>query len=133
MNEKFRSVISHSQDDKVKIIYSWFGPKGPLWNTELPNILTFASTAEGVPAYLESRNFWTDDIWEKQFSKATDKYELRHYFQLGDDERLKDDIQPIKNPLDKINSISMDAIGISTHHDSITGTSIQTTVFDLYK
>jgi hypothetical protein len=76
VNEKFRSVISHSQDDKVKIIYSWFGPKGPLWNTELPNILTFASTAEGVPAYMESRNFWTDDIWEKQFSKATDKYEL---------------------------------------------------------
>ncbi len=76
MNEKFRSVISHSQDDKVKIIYSWFGPKSPLWNTELPNILTFASTAEGVPAYMESRNFWTDDIWEKQFSKATDKYEL---------------------------------------------------------
>ena len=76
MNEKFRSVISHSQDDKVKVIYSWFGPKGPLWNTELPNILTFASTAEGVNPNMESRNFWTDDIWEKQFSKATDKYEL---------------------------------------------------------
>ena len=76
MNEKFRSVISHSSDDKIKIIYSWFGPKGPLWNTELPNILTFASTAEGVNPNMESRNFWTDDIWEKQFSKATDKYEL---------------------------------------------------------
>ena len=76
MNEKFRSVISHSSDDKIKIIYSWFGPKGPLWNTELPNILTFASTAEGVNPNMESRNFWTDDIWEKQFSKATNKYEL---------------------------------------------------------
>ena len=76
MNEKFRSVISHSSDDKVKIVYSWHGPKGPIWNTELPNILTFAAEAEGVNSHMESRNFWTDDVWQKQFSKAKDKYEL---------------------------------------------------------
>ena len=76
MNEKFRSVISHSSDDKVKIVYSWYGPHGPLWNTELPNILTFSSAAEGVNPNMTSRNFWTDDVWQKQFSKAKDKYEL---------------------------------------------------------
>ena len=76
MNEKFRSVTSHSSDDKIKIVYSWFGPRGPLWNTELPNILTFASSAEGVNPNMESRNFWVDDVWGKQFSKAKDKYEL---------------------------------------------------------
>ena len=76
MNEKFRSVISHSSDDKVKVVYSWFGPRGPVWNTELPNILTLSSVAEGVSPNMTSRNFWTDDIWQKQFSKAKDKYEL---------------------------------------------------------
>ena len=76
MNEKFRSVISHSADDKIKVIYSWYGPRGPLWNTELPNILTFASSAEGVNPNMTSRNFWTDDVWGKQFSKAKNQYEL---------------------------------------------------------
>ena len=77
MNEKFRSVISHSSDDKVKVVYSWFGPKGPIWNTELPNILTFSTTAEGVNPNFESRHFWTDDIWQKQFSKSKEKFELQ--------------------------------------------------------
>ena len=76
MNEKFRSVTSHSSDDKVKVVYSWHGPRGPVWNTELPNILTLASSAEGINPRMESRNFWTDDIWQKQFSKSKDKYEL---------------------------------------------------------
>ena len=76
MNEKFRSVISHSSDDKVKVVYSWYGPHGPIWNTELPNILTLSSVAEGVNPNMTSRNFWTDDVWQKQFSKAKDKYEM---------------------------------------------------------
>ena len=76
MNEKFRSVISHSSDDKVKVVYSWHGPKGPAWNTELPNLLTLASMAEGVNPNMESRDFWTDDTWTAQFSKAKDKFEM---------------------------------------------------------
>jgi len=76
VNEKFRSVISHSSDDKVKVVYSWHGPRGPAWNTELPNILTFASMAQGVNPLMESRDFWTDDSWNQQFSKAKDKFEM---------------------------------------------------------
>jgi len=76
MNEKFRSVISHSQDDKIKVVYSWFGPKGPIWNTELPNILTFAGEAEGVNPIMESRHFWSDDMWQKIWAMAKDTYEL---------------------------------------------------------
>ena len=75
MNEKFRSVISHSSDDKVKIVYSWHGPKGPVWNTELPNILAMSSVAEGVNPHMTSRNFWTDDMWTKLFSRQDDLYE----------------------------------------------------------
>jgi len=76
VNEKFRSVISHSSDDKVRVVYSWHGPRGPIWNTELPNILTFAGEAEGVNPEMTSRFFWSDDMWTKQFAKAKDKYEL---------------------------------------------------------
>jgi hypothetical protein len=41
-----------------------------------------------------------------------------------------------QNLLDHINKVqysSMNAIGISTHHDAITGTSVQSTVFSLYR
>lgn len=76
MNEKFRSVISHSSDDKIKVVYSWHGPKGPIWNTELPNILSFASVAEGNATNMESRNFWTDDTWRKLFSQQKNLFEL---------------------------------------------------------
>jgi hypothetical protein len=76
MNEKFRSVISHSSDDKVKVVYAWHGPRGPIWNTELPNVLSFASVSEGVGPYMESRHFWCDDLWQKLFSFQDEMYEL---------------------------------------------------------
>jgi hypothetical protein len=75
VNEKFRSVISHSSDDKVKVVWSWHGPKGPIWNTELPNILTLSAVSEGVKG-MGSRHFWSDDIWNQQFSKLKDKFEM---------------------------------------------------------
>ena len=85
MNEKFRSVISHSQDDKVKIVYSWFGPKGPVWNTELPNILTLSAEAEGTNPNMMSHHFWCDDVWAKQFSKRKDRFELAPVQAISDD------------------------------------------------
>ncbi len=85
MNEKFRSVISHSQDDKVKIVYSWFGPKGPVWNTELPNILTLSAEAEGTNPNMMSHHFWCDDVWTKQFAKRKDRFELAPVQAISDD------------------------------------------------
>ena len=76
MNEKFRSVISHSSDDKVKVVYAWQAPRGPVWNTEVPNILALAAVAEGVNPHMHSRNFWTDDLYPKIFRKAPELYEL---------------------------------------------------------
>jgi len=75
MNEKFRSVISHSSDDKIKVVYAWHGPRGPVWNTELPNVLSLSSVAEGAATYMESRNFWCDDLWTKMFSQRKDMFE----------------------------------------------------------
>lgn len=47
--------------DRIKLVYNWIGPLGPIWNTELPNVLNFAKVAEGV-SNLESRKFFCDDL-----------------------------------------------------------------------
>ena len=51
--------------DNIKIAYSWIGPKGPIINTELPNILSFTAVAEGATS--TSHRFWADDIWWRVF------------------------------------------------------------------
>lgn len=52
-------------DDRIKIVYSWIGPRGPIWNTELPNILSFAGVAEGADTV--SHKYWADDFWNRLF------------------------------------------------------------------
>lgn len=59
--------------DNIKLVYSWIGPKGPIVNTELPNILCFAGVAEG--ASTSSLRFWADDIWWRVFHERG-PYEL---------------------------------------------------------
>lgn len=49
----------------IKIVYSWIGPKGPIVNTELPNILSFAAVSEN--AAVNSSKFWADDIYWRVF------------------------------------------------------------------
>lgn len=48
-------------DDKIKLVYNWIGPRGPIWNTELPNVLNFAEVAEGV-SHLNSSKYFNDDL-----------------------------------------------------------------------
>lgn len=52
-------------NDPIKLVYNWIGPRGPMINTEVPNILSLTAVAEG--ARTTSRNFWTDDIWWRIF------------------------------------------------------------------
>ena len=47
-------------DDKIKLVYSWIGPKGAIWNTELPNVLNLAKVAEG--ANTTSTRYFCDDL-----------------------------------------------------------------------
>lgn len=47
--------------DKIKLVYNWIGPRGPIWNTELPNVLNFAEVAEGV-SHLNSSKYFNDDL-----------------------------------------------------------------------
>jgi len=47
--------------DKIKLVYNWIGPRGPIWNTELPNILNFANIATGVKQ-VDSIKYFGDDL-----------------------------------------------------------------------
>lgn len=79
------------ENERIKIAYSWLGPRGPLWNTEVPNILTLASAAEGVRT--ESHFFWIDDLWNRLFSSR------KHYFELYSAQALDiDDNRPFVFP-----------------------------------
>lgn len=53
------------KDDPIKIAYSWIGPRGPIVNTELPNVLSFANVGEGSST--NSAKFWADDLYWRVF------------------------------------------------------------------
>ena len=62
----------------IKIVYNWIGPNGPIWNTELPNVLSFASTA---PNTTVNSHFWfADDAWYRVFNPLGKKFELASVF-----------------------------------------------------
>lgn len=60
--------------EKIKVVYSWIGPRGPMMNTELPNILSMAAVAQG--AQTSSHNFWADNIWHVVFNNPEEDYAL---------------------------------------------------------
>lgn len=66
--------------DKIKIVYSWIGPRGPIWNTELPNLLSFAGASEQCS--LNTHYWWNDDIWPTFFKHASDAYEVDAAFNI---------------------------------------------------
>lgn len=66
-------------NNKIKIGYSWFGPGGPMWNTELPNVLSFANVSDG--ALTHSHKFWCDDT-HRFFNNRKDLFETYPTFNL---------------------------------------------------
>lgn len=61
-------------DDKIKICYSWIGPRGPIWNTELPNVLSLSDVSNG--ASTTSHKFWADDLWNRLFRHRKHLFDL---------------------------------------------------------
>lgn len=57
----------------IKIAYNWIGPRGPIPNTEVPNILNLAAVTEA--ATTNSQKFWCDSIWHLIFCNV-DNYDL---------------------------------------------------------
>lgn len=70
--------------DKIKMVYSWIGPKGPVWNTELPNILSFSSVAEGVQP--DSRHFWCEGTWHTLCANRQHLFEAYPAFGITEDD-----------------------------------------------
>jgi len=63
----------------IKIVYDWIGPRGPMSNTEVPNILQLTAVAFGTRP--ESHKFWTDDIWNKLFQQNS-KFQMSSSFTI---------------------------------------------------
>ena len=73
--------------DRIKLVYSWIGPRGPVWNTELPNILNFANVADGVEK-LNTTRFWADDAQMFFDSRSlSSDYETYPVCSITDDDR----------------------------------------------
>lgn len=60
--------------EKIKIVYNWIGPKFPLWNTEVPNILGLAHAAED--ASTDSSHNFVDITWSRFFAEDKSKFEI---------------------------------------------------------
>ena len=50
---------------KIKIVYNWIGPNGPIPNAEIPSILAFAGVTPG--AHTDSHKFWGEGLWHSFF------------------------------------------------------------------
>lgn len=61
-------------DDKIKVVYNWIGPRGPVWNTEVPNIFTLANASE--QGRIDSSFFNVDSTWLQLFSNNTDVFDM---------------------------------------------------------
>jgi hypothetical protein len=61
-------------DDRIKIVYNWIGPKGPIWNTELPNVFSLNHASEH--GRVDSTCFVTDSVWHQLFSHDTESYDM---------------------------------------------------------
>jgi hypothetical protein len=66
--------------DKTKLVFNWIGPRGPIWNTEIPNVLSFAGASEQCS--INSHFWWSDDTWRMLFKYASDNYEITPSFNI---------------------------------------------------
>lgn len=57
--------MNNVENQNIKIVYNWIGPRGPIPNTELPNVLQFAAVSNSATTH--TNNFWCDSIWHLIF------------------------------------------------------------------
>jgi len=69
--------------NNIKIVYSWIGPRGPIMNTELPNILCFANVATDV--IVNSQKFWADGVYYSIFLN-TEPYQLASTMDINEND-----------------------------------------------
>lgn len=71
-------------DDKIKVVYNWIGPRGPIWNTELPNVYSFAAVT--FEAQTNSHQFNQDDTWLHFYSDGKDLFEIYPVPSIAEDD-----------------------------------------------
>lgn len=57
----------------IKIVFNWIGPRGPIPNTEVPNLLNTSSVLHDVST--STNRFWADNIWPLIFCNQ-DNFDL---------------------------------------------------------
>ena len=67
----------------IKIVYSWIGPRGPIMNTELPNILCFANVATDVS--VQTEKFWADGLYHSVFLNV-ENYQLASTMDINEND-----------------------------------------------
>lgn len=72
-------------DYALKVVYAWMGPKGPIWNTELPTVMSFCHAGEEMSPH--SRMWWQDDLWLRIF-----RYKKENWILWANSEVTGDDI-----------------------------------------
>lgn len=72
-------------NDVIKIVYNWIGPRGPIWNTESPNILNFASVGEFTTTQY-TPYYWCDVMWDRYFKNKKGTYMLYPASEIEDDD-----------------------------------------------
>lgn len=78
------------ENKTIDVLYNWIGPRGPIPNTEVPNILQLS--AVGQSSYTNSKHFWTDSIWHLIFCN-------KDGFDLGQSHYVKEPNQVFIYPI----------------------------------
>ena len=79
--------------DNIKIVFNWIGPRGPIPNTEVPNLLNTASVLEDIQT--NTSRFWADNIWPLIFCNQ-DNYTISPSTYLDHDDKFVYPFQAVK-------------------------------------
>ena len=76
---------------KIKIVYEWIGPRGPLSNNRIPNLYDIINSMHGVTIDTNRSNF--PFLWKTFFDRFPNLFELSSTFTLKDDDVFVYDYQ----------------------------------------
>lgn len=68
-------------ENALKVVYAWQGPKGPIWNTELPHAIALAHHGEHTRT--SSHFWWQDDLWMRLFRNKKERWILWANCEVG--------------------------------------------------
>ena len=54
-----------NENEKINVVFNWIGPKGPIPNIEVPNVLNLASVINSAKTH--TSHFWCDSVWHLIF------------------------------------------------------------------